>query len=137
MLNTLYDGKDIEHPKFWLYSVSRNLINKKYEELNRRRKRFVSLDDFNYCHKLSYEIDMLEPRVREEDIMNIKKEIEHELSPEDNVLLDLIYRKKNKHRKIAKRLKTTENAVTQRNYRLKRNIKSKAHRKMEDFINNL
>lgn len=137
LLNTLYDGKDIEHPKSWLYSVSRNLINKKYEELNRRRKRFVSLDDFNYCHKLSYEIDMLEPRVREEDIMNIKKEIEHELSPEDNVLLDLIYRKKNEHRKIAKRLKTTENAVTQRNYRLKRNIKSKAHRKMEDFINNL
>lgn len=69
--------------------------------------------------------------------MNIKKEIENELSPDDNVLLDLIYRKNNKHRKIAKRLKTTENAITQRNYRLKRNIKSKAHRKMEDFINSL
>lgn len=137
LLNTLYDDKIIENPKSWLYSVTRNLINKKYKELTQRRKRYVSLNDINYCHRLSYEIDMLEPRVSEEKIMDIKKEIEGELSPDENSLLDLFYRKKKKHKKIAKKLNTTENAVKQRNYRLKRNIKSKAHRKMEDYINSL
>lgn len=135
--NAVYDDKIKGNPKSWLYSVTRNLINKKYKEIIQRRKRYVSLNDTNYCHRLSYEIDMLEPRVSEEKIMEIKKEIEGELSPDENNLLDLIYRKKKKHRKIAKKLDTTENAVKQRNYRLKRNIKSKAHRKMKDYINSL
>lgn len=137
LMNTIYDGKEITNPKSWLYSVSRNLINKKYEELNRRKRRFVSLDDYSYCHKLSYEIDMLEPYVSDEEIMTIKKEIEGELSGDENSLLDLIYRKKKKQKKIAKRYKTTENAIKQRNYRLKRDIKKTAHRKMEDYINSL
>ena len=136
LLNALYDGRVITSPKSWLYSTGRNLINKKYEEINRRKKRFVSLNDINYYHRLYYEVDMLEPVVSDEEIMNIKKEIEGELTNDDNVLLDLIYRKKNKHKKIAKKLETTEDAITQRNYRLKRKVKGKAHRKMEDYINN-
>lgn len=138
LMNTLHDDeKEITSYKSWLYSVTRNLINKRYEEINRRKRRFVSLNDNSYCHKLHYEVDMLEPVVSEETIMNFKKEIEGELRTDDNVLLDLIYRKKNKHRKIAKKLKTTEDAITQRNYRLKRKVKSKVHKKVTDYINNL
>lgn len=137
LMNALHDeSKEITSYKSWLYSVARNLINKKYEEINRRKRKFVSLNDINYSHRLYYEVDMLEPVVSDEEIMNLKKEIEGELSNDENTLLDLIYRKKNKHKKIAKKLKTTEDAITQRNYRLKRNVKSKVREKIRTHINN-
>ncbi len=56
LLNTLYDGKDIEHPKSWLYSVSRNLINKNMKSLTEGEKDLsvwmISTTVINYPMKL-------------------------------------------------------------------------------------
>lgn len=137
LLTALNENRVIRNRRAWLYGVANKLISKKYEELKDRRKKYISFSDFYYCHRLSYEMDMLEPKINDERIDKAKKEIEDQLSDEDNELLDLIYKKGITHRKIARKYKTTESAVKQRSYRLRKNVKVMAHDKIKEIMNKL
>ncbi len=137
LITALNEGRVIRNKRGWLYGVANRLISKKYEELKDRRKKYISLNDSYYCHRLSYEIDMLEPDIDDERIEQARKEIEDNLSVEENELLDLFYKKGITHRKIARKFKTTENAVKQKSYRLRKNVKVMAHDKIKEIMNEL
>lgn len=133
----LKEGRVIRNVRGWLYGTANNLISKKYEEIKERRKRYISMSDACYCHRLRYEIDMSEPRISEERIDSAKKEIEDELSSDDNVLIEMLYEKKIDHRTAAKSFEITENALKQKSYRVRRNVKRMVHEKIKEIMNEM
>lgn len=133
----LNDGRVIRNVRGWLYGTANNLISKKYEEIREKRDRCISLSDSYYCHKLRYEIDMLEPRISDERINQAKKEIEGQLSHDDNVLIEMLYEKKMNQRTAAKKFKVTENALKQKSYRVRRTVKRMVRDKIKEIMNEM
>lgn len=131
LCNAINKGEDISKPKAWLYGTVNNLIKLKYTELNKIKRLHINLDSVE--HELFYDLNIDESLLTAEVIEALKDEIFDELTATDKTLLILIYIKKLKFRDIAKILNTTESAVKQRHYRLKRKVKSLAKEKIKKF----
>lgn len=124
-------GIEIQNPKAWLYGTLNNQIKLKYSEIDRKKKIYIRLE--NVEHELFYNVDFDEKELSEETIEKIKDDVFDELTDAEKTLLVLIYDKKIKLTEVARILNTTEAAVKQKHYRLKRKIKKLAKEKIKNF----
>lgn len=131
LCNAISKGLEIENPKAWLYGTLNNTIKLKYAELDRKKKRYVRLESVE--HELFYNVDFDEKELSEETLNYIKDEIVSELSESEKTLLVLIYEKRLKLKEISIISGTTEAAIKQKHYRLKRKIKKIAKEKIKKF----
>lgn len=123
--------KIINNPKSWLYGTVNNLIKLKYAEVARCKKTQVSLESVE--NELFYEIDLDEVKLSDEILEKLKDEVFNELNGAEQTLLTLIYLEKLKLREIAEILDTSQEAVKQKSYRLKRKIKLIVKEKIKNF----
>lgn len=131
LCDAMKNGKIINSPKAWLYGTVNNLIKLKYSEIKRIKKTQVSLDSVE--NELFYEIDLDDTKLSEEIIDKLKDEVFDELTGAEQTLLTLIYVKRLKMKEIAEILSTSQEAVKQKNYRLKRKIKLIVKEKIKNF----
>lgn len=131
LCNAIDKGIEIQNPKAWLYATLNNQIKLKYSEIDRKKRMHIQLESVE--HELSYSVDFNEEVLSEDKIEAIRDEIFDELIDSEKTLLVLIYEKKIKLKEIAKILNTTESAVKQKHYRLKRKIKKLAKEKLKKF----
>lgn len=124
-------GVEIQNPKAWLYATVNNQIKLKYSEIDRKKRIYINLDSVE--HKLFYNVDFDEKQLNEETIKRLKDDILEELVDSEKTLLILIYDRKIKLKEIAKILNTTEAAVKQKHYRLKRKIKKLAKELLKNY----
>lgn len=131
LCSAVSNGTELKNPKAWLFTITNNIIKLKYTEHNERKKNLVSFESVG-C-KLYYDIDFIDIKFTDEVLYQIKDEIYNELLPAEQTLLILIYTKKLKYKEIARILHSTEKAVKQRHYRLKRKIKQIAKEKLKNY----
>lgn len=131
LCNAIDKGTEIRNPKAWLYGTLNNRIKLKLTDINRKKKTNISF--YRVENKLFYNINFDEKNLSEEIIEKLKDDVFDELFDSEKTLLVLIYDKKIKFKKIAEILNTTESAVKQRHYRLKRKIKQLAKEKIKKY----
>lgn len=130
----ILNDKTIEYPDSWLYSVTDNLIKKKYTEINAGKERNVAFDEDDLkLYKLSVGYSFDNILLTDEILEKILKEIDSLLSVDERQLYEYIYEDKLKMKEIAVLLSSTESAVKQRNYRLTRKLR----RLIKEFLENL
>lgn len=129
LCDAIKSNAEISNYKAWLYGTVNNLIKLKYAEINKRKKTYVRLESVE--HKLFYDVDFDDFDLTDELLDGIITDILQQLLDSEKTLLILIYIKKLKFKEIAEILDTTEDAVKQKHYRLKRKIKRLAKEKME------
>lgn len=129
LCDTINSGIGIDNPKAWLYGTLNNTIKLKYAEIDRMKKKLVRFESVE--RELFYDIDFDEVEISDDLLNKIIEEIYQELLGSEKTLLILIYTKKLKFKQIAKILNTTEGAVKQKHYRLKRKIKMLAKEKLK------
>lgn len=122
---------EIENPKAWLYGTLNNQIKLKYAEINKKKKTYIRLE--NVEHELFYNVDFDEKELSEETIEKVKDDVLDELTDAEKTLLVLIYEKNIKLKEVARISNTTEAAIKQKHYRLKRKIKKIVKEKMKNF----
>lgn len=130
----IINGKTIEYPDSWLYSVVNNLIKKKYTEINIEKEHRVILNEGNlktYNLSVGYEFENL--LLTDELIEKFSMEIESFLSPDEKQLYEYVYEEKLRMKEIAVRISSTESAVKQKNYRLHRKVKRLVKNYLENF----
>lgn len=137
LCKALADGKDIKHPVAWLYGTVNNLIKEKYTEINKRKENQTSL--FSYDNKLMYDIpyefDYLEAIVSDYRVEKSRLIIiSNSLSEDEAHLLEYIYDDHMSYKKIAEIYDTTEFAIKQRAYRLRKKIYASVKIEAEKFI---
>lgn len=131
LCNAIDKGLEIQNPKAWLYGTLNNQIKLKYSEIARKKKIYIRFE--NVEHKLFYNVDFEKDELSEETIEMLKDDVFDELIDAERILLFLIYEKKIKLKEVAKILNTTEAAVKQKHYRLKRKIKKLAKEKIKKY----
>lgn len=131
LCNAIDKGTEIQNPKAWLYGTLNNRIKLKYSEIDRKKKTYIRFDSIE--HKLFYCVDFEEEELSEDTIERLKDDVFSELIDAERTLLVLIYDKKIKLKDVAKILNTTEAAVKQKHYRLKRKIKKLAKEKLKKY----
>ncbi|MGN1420985.1 MAG: RNA polymerase sigma factor [Eubacterium sp.] len=129
LCNIINSGITLKNPRAWLYGTLNNIIKLKYTELDKRKKKYVHLEKVE--HELFYDVNFDDIEISDEVLDKIKDDIYDELLGSEKTLLILIYTKKLKFKEIAKILNSTEAAVKQRHYRLKRKIKMLAKEKLK------
>lgn len=131
LCNAISKGTEIDDPKSWLYKTTHNQIKLKYTEINLRKRRYVSLDSVE--HELMYNIDFDDILITNEIIERLSKEILNELTEDEQLLMNLIYERNLKFKRIASIIGTTEAGVKQQHYRLKRKIKQLVDEKTKNI----
>jgi RNA polymerase sigma-70 factor (ECF subfamily) len=131
LCNSINKGTEIQNPKAWLYGILNNQIKLKYSEIDRKKKTYIRLESVE--HELFYNVSFDEETLSEDIIENLKDDIFDELIDAERTLLILIYDKKIKLKDVARILNTTEAAVKQKHYRLKRKIKKLAKEKLKKY----
>ncbi len=129
---TILEGTEIEYPTTWLYAVTKNLIKKKYTEINKEKERRVSYDEEAELYLLPVGYDMDRPILNDKLISEFSEEIDFLLKPDEIQFYQYVYDDNLKMKEIAKLLSSTETAVKQKNYRLTRKIK----KLMEKYLEN-
>ena len=131
LCNAISKGIEIKNPKAWLCGTLSNIIKLKYTELDRKKKTYIRLESVE--HELFYDVDFDSQELNDEVLNSIKDKIVDDLLDSEKTLLIFIYEKKLKFKEIAKILNTTENAIKQKHYRLKRKIKQLAKEKIKEY----
>ncbi|MCH5316067.1 MAG: sigma-70 family RNA polymerase sigma factor [Eubacterium sp.] len=131
LCNAISKGIEIKNPKAWLCGTLNNIIKLKYTELDRKKKTYIRLESVE--HELFYDVDFDSHELNDEVLNSIKDKIVDDLLDSEKTLLIFIYEKKLKFKEIAKILNTTENAIKQKHYRLKRKIKQLAKEKIKEY----
>lgn len=130
LCDVLNSGQELKNPKAWLYGTVNNYIKIKYIEID-RNKHCVNLDNVNY--KLCYDVDFDSARIDEDALDKIKDDILESLDEEDRAILSLYYEEHHHFKEIARILNSTESAVKQRHYRMKRKVKELIKEKLENL----
>lgn len=125
------NGKEFSNPAAWLYGTANNLIKKKFKELKVYKQKQKSVSPNG--HELMYDIDYLDILITDDNIDQMKAEIESQLNDSEKILLEFIYDDELKAKDIAKILNISASAVKQKKYRLVKKIKQLA----KDKINNV
>lgn len=133
LCKSINKGEIIDKPKAWLYATLNNFIKLKYAEMDKRKRVFVPLDAAE--HELYYDVDFENVELDDDLIEQLRHEVLEELSVSDRTLYLLIYNKKLKFKNIAKILNSTESAIKQKHYRLKRKIKKIVRKKIDEQNN--
>lgn len=131
LCNAVSKGTELDNPKAWLYGTLNNIIKLKYAELDRKKKTYIRLERVE--NELFYDVDFDSRELSDETLNGIKDEIVDELLDSERTLLILVYEKKLKFKEISVILNTTEPAIKQKHYRLKRKIKMLAKEKIKNF----
>lgn len=131
LCDTVNSGIELKNPKAWLYGTLNNIIKLKYAELDRRKKSYIRFESVE--HELFYNINFDETKFSAEVLEEIMDDLLNELLSSEQTLLILIYIKKLKYKEIAKILNTSQAAVKQKHYRLKRKIKMLTKEKVENY----
>ena len=132
----VYENKIHTNSRNWLFTVTNNLIKKKYSEMNKRKRLHISFDEIEMEKYDCYNTDdesffdsMLSDSVIE--CMNI--DIINDLTPAENQLYKYVYKDKLRMKEIAQKMDLTLCAVKERNYRMSKKIKHM----VKDHIENL
>lgn len=130
----IFNEKTIDYPDSWLYSVTNNLIKKKYSEINVEKECKTVFDEENAdIYRLRIGYDFESSLLSDNLIENFIVELDFELDSTEKQLYEYIYEDKLKMKEIAVLLSTTESAVKQKNYRMTRKIKKLIKNYLENF----
>lgn len=124
------DGYPV-NPKAWMYGTLSNLINAKFREVYKEKKHTADMTNKEYL--LPYGDDFTQDIEDEMFIEQVKEALEDELSDKEKNLMSLIYDEELMLGEIAERWQTTETAVKQQSYRLRRHIKAVAKKFLKNF----
>lgn len=131
LCDAVNNGKDFTNPSAWIYGTANNLIKQKFKQLKAYKQKHKTFSNTGY--ELAYNIDFLDAMISDDNIEQMKAEIEDELSQSEKTLLDFIYNDKLKTKEIAGILNISESAVKQKRYRLVKKIKRMAKDKIMNF----
>lgn len=111
------------------------MIKITYKEQAKNRANIVSLDAAGAnMHNLIYiTADFTEKNLSNDEIDILKEQVLSSLPPDDRRFIEMIYDEHLKYKKIAEILNTTENAVKQRSYRVRGEIKKLAKEKTKNY----
>lgn len=123
-------GKKFSNPSAWLYGTANNLIKQKFKELKIYKQKHKTISSTGY--ELMYNIDYLDAIITDDNIEQMKAEIESELSDSEKMLLEFIFVDGLKTKEIAEILNITVSAVKQKRYRLVKKIKQMAKEKINN-----
>ena len=128
-------GKSIASIKAWLLSKAIHLIKIN----NSKNESFLNSNDpiTNFMYEVKnidfyYRDNMADTIINDNNFIFLREEIEKELTPNELLLLEFIYKDNLKYKDIANILNTSISAVKQRIYRLKRKIKKSAEEKLKN-----
>lgn len=124
-----------ENCKSWLYSTANNKISEKRGlHCEKNNKEFDNECAVSTDYSLMYEYNYVDDIINDENIENIKNEIENELSESDLLIIKLRYEDSLQFSEIAKQLNSTEFEVKQHMYRLFNKIKRSAQEKIDKLL---
>ncbi len=128
-------GVYIASVRAWLLSKTINLIKIN----NSKNKNFLNSNDHitNFVYEVKnidfyYNDNVADLIINDNSFISLKEEIEKDLTPNELLLLEFIYKDNLKYKDIANILNTSISAVKQRIYRLKRKIKKSAEEKVKN-----
>lgn len=135
-------GKCIASVKAWLLSKAINLIKIN----NSKNKNFLNSNDHitNFMYEIKnidfyYRDNTADMIIDDNSLLFLREKIEKELTPNELLLIEFVYKDNLKYKDIANILNTSISAVKQRIYRLKRKVKKSAEEKLKNerlgFIN--
>ena len=127
---------ELKNPEGWLYGTVNNLIKKKYSEMNKTRSLNKSLFDYknNLMFDIPYNPDYLDTLVKLNGTEKILEELKQEFSKEDQELIELVYTKNMSYREIAKLYNSTDTAIKQKTYRIRKAICASVKDKIKNFL---
>ena len=137
LLEALNKNKEILNPVAWLYGTVNNLIKMKYTQIKRGKETQRSLFDYdnNLMYDVPYNVDYLEAIVSDGKIENMYYDIiDKELTPEELELYNRTVDKKISYQELAKVYNSTDTAVKQRAYRLRKKLRELAKDKTKNPI---
>lgn len=123
-------GKVFSNPPAWLYGTANNIIKQKFKELKLYKQKHKTISTTGY--ELMYDIDYLDAIITDDNIEQMKVEIESELSDSEKILLEFIYTDRLKTKEIAEILNISVSAAKQKRYRLVKKIKQMAREKINN-----
>lgn len=132
LCDTIKSNVNISNPRAWLYGIVNNIVKCKYRELKKRKEKQLFISELSV--DLSYNIDLLDAMITDDDIEVLKEEIETELNEKEKELLKLVYEDKLTSKQIAKMKNSTEAAIKQRRFRLISRIKGMVKDKIKKFL---
>lgn len=113
-------------PKNWLYGTLNNTINLKYREIYKTRERQEPLSSNEY--KLSFEQDTINKKTEEIFFIQLKNRIKIILTEDEYQFIQSVYFDKLKMKEMADLHNTTEAAMKQKHYRIRKKLKAAAEK---------
>ena len=119
-----YESLEDDHLKAWLYAVANNKIKEQFRAIAKREKELIFGTDFmsKETTEILYDVEE-ENKVSNEEIELKKESIISSLNEKEFELFEMFYTKHMKYKEIAEILKTSENSVRTKVYRLRNKIK--------------
>lgn len=117
---TCKDGKTINYPRQWLYTVARNYVNKAFKRIYKDQENIVGLSDKEYILPYTHD-SLLEIEAKEYCEILIEK-TEKLLTDDEKRIMDL-YNKGMQLKEIAVIMGSTYPAIKQKHYRSVNKVK--------------
>lgn len=132
----LGDGKEIAYPVGWLYGTVNNLIKEKYTEMNKRKALNQSLFDYNtnLMYDVPYNVDYLDVIIKYKYEDAILESLYDGMTSEERELIELIYEKNTSYKEAAEIYGSTESAIKQRVYRIRKRVRADMIKKLKNCI---
>lgn len=129
------ERRDIKDPKAWILKTGNNIINSTLRKISRKRKRETSLYGQNneLLFDMPYTIDPIEEDIKNRIVDEKYYDVLEELTPYEQELYKMHIKEDKSYTFISGRFRTTESAVKQSTYRLKRKLCIVAHEKAEEM----
>lgn len=136
LCEAIMNDKIHTNPKSWLFAVARNLVKKKYEEANIKKKCFIEYNEecIEKTENISFDEDLiLDNLISDSVIESLSITILDKLSTNNQQLYHFIYNDHLKMKEIAQILNISVDAVKQRNKRLTKKIKQLVKEHIENL----
>lgn len=124
--------RKIYNPVAWLYGTVYNLIKAKYTQINKQKELIRSLfdNDDEVMYDIPYNEDFLDKFIKDSDYDEILDEINREIPFDDLELIDFVCKQKKHYKDLEEYYNSTDVAIKQRLYRLKKQITDMVHEKI-------
>lgn len=117
-------GSIPSYPKAWLFGTLHNIMNKQFQQLYKKKQHECCLHE---CVFTGVQMDFTEEITDKLFLNDMYALFKRQLSKDEKILFCLFYHKELKIKEIARLEKKSENAIKQKNYRLRTKIRCLAN----------
>ncbi len=126
-------GTEIHSYKNWLLKVARNIYKKHLQDLSKQKERGVSISEILNWTPYAYDLGIDDQRLNSDRIEVLAPRILDGLTETEMEIYTLVYDKEMSFKQISEKLKITESAAKQRNYRMKERVRKDIKKILEKY----